>query len=55
VRLARTAPALWQKAPDTVERWRETGDARSSGWWREWQDILAPVRGIQPGVVSGDT
>ena len=40
VHLVRTDPALVQKALDTVERWLETGDARSSGLWREWQDIL---------------
>ena len=40
VRLARTNPALVQKAMDTVERWLGTGDSSSSGLWREWQEIL---------------
>lgn len=41
VRIARTDPALVQQAIDTVERWIETGDSRSSGLWREWQAILS--------------
>jgi transcriptional regulator with XRE-family HTH domain len=40
VRLARTDPALVQQAMDTVDRWLKTGDSRSSGLWREWQEIL---------------
>lgn len=40
VRLARTDPALVQRAMDTVDRWLKTGDTRSSGLWREWQEIL---------------
>jgi len=40
VRLARTDPALVQQAMDTVDRWLKTGDTRSSGLWREWQEIL---------------
>jgi transcriptional regulator with XRE-family HTH domain len=40
VRLARADPALVQQAMDTVERWLKTGDSRSSGLWREWQEIL---------------
>jgi transcriptional regulator with XRE-family HTH domain len=40
VRLARTNPALVQQALGTVERWLKTGDSRSSGLWREWQEIL---------------
>jgi len=40
VRLARINPALVQQAMDTVERWLSTGDSRSSGLWREWQEIL---------------
>ena len=41
MRRARTDPLLVQKALDTVERWLEIGDSRSSGLWREWQDILS--------------
>ena len=40
VRLARTNPALVQRALDTVERWLETGDSRSGVLWREWEEIL---------------
>ena len=31
---------LRQQALDTVERWLNTGDSRSMGLWREWQEIL---------------
>ncbi len=40
VRLARTDPALVQQAMDTVDRWLKSGDSRSIGLWREWQEIL---------------
>lgn len=40
VRLARTNPDLVQQAMDTVQRWLRTGDSRSSGLWREGQEIL---------------
>ena len=40
VRLARADPAVVQQALDTVQRWLSTSDARSSGLWREWQEIL---------------
>jgi transcriptional regulator with XRE-family HTH domain len=40
VRLAITDPDLVQQALDTVDRWLKTGDSRSSGLWREWQEIL---------------
>ena len=29
-----------QQAQNTVEHWLKTGDSRSSGLWREWQEIL---------------
>lgn len=40
VRLAKSDPTLVQQAMDTVQRWLSAGDARSSGLWREWQEIL---------------
>lgn len=40
VRIARSDPALVRQALDTVERWLNTGDSRSMGLWREWQEIL---------------
>ena len=41
VRLAKSDPVLVQRAMDTVQRWLSTGDARSSGLWREWEEILS--------------
>jgi len=60
VRLARSDPALVRQALDTVERWLDAGDSRSSGLWREWQvilrqGILDQVRLLKSGVVLGDT
>lgn len=40
VRLVRADPELVQQAQDTLQRWLSAGDSRSSGLWREWQDIL---------------
>lgn len=41
VRLIRADPALLQQAQDTLERWIASGNSRSVGLWREWQDILS--------------
>lgn len=40
VRRVQTNPALLQQAEETVERWLQSGHSRSSGLWREWQEIL---------------
>jgi transcriptional regulator with XRE-family HTH domain len=40
VRLIRSDPALLQRAQATLERWLSSGNSRSSGLWREWQEIL---------------
>jgi transcriptional regulator with XRE-family HTH domain len=40
VRLVRADPALLLQAQATLERWLGTGSSRSSGLWREWQEIL---------------
>ena len=40
VRLVRADPELVQRAQDTLKRWLSAGDSRSSGLWREWQEIL---------------
>lgn len=40
VRLVRADPALLQKAEQTLARWLQSGNSRSSGLWQEWQDIL---------------
>lgn len=40
VRLAKADPALVLQAQETAERWLATGDSRSAGLWREWQNIL---------------
>jgi transcriptional regulator with XRE-family HTH domain len=40
VRLVRANPALVEQAQETLRRWLGAGDSRSSGLWREWQDIL---------------
>jgi transcriptional regulator with XRE-family HTH domain len=40
VRLVRSNPALLEQAEETLERWLLAGHSRSSGLWREWQDIL---------------
>lgn len=40
VRLIKTHPELLQQAEDTLERWLQSGHSRSSGLWKEWQDIL---------------
>lgn len=41
VRLVRSDPALLHRAEETLERWLQSGNSRSSGLWNEWQDILA--------------
>jgi transcriptional regulator with XRE-family HTH domain len=40
VRLIRTDPALRQRAEDTLDRWLQSGNSRSTDLWKEWQDIL---------------
>lgn len=40
VRLVRSNPALLQQAQGTLARWLQVDNSRSSGLWREWQDIL---------------
>lgn len=40
VRLIRSNPALLEQAEETLARWLLAGNSRSSGLWREWQDIL---------------
>jgi len=40
VRLVRFEPALLQQAQETLGRWLQSGNVRSSALWREWQDIL---------------
>lgn len=40
VRLVRTDPALLQQAQETLERWLQSGNSRSSALWRDWQNIL---------------
>lgn len=40
VRLIRTDPALLLQAQATLEHWLGSGNSRSSGLWREWQEIL---------------
>lgn len=40
VRLIRANPSLGRQAEETLARWLQTGNSRSSGLWKEWQDIL---------------
>lgn len=40
VRLIRADPDLLSQAESTLERWLSSGNSRSSGLWREWQDVL---------------
>lgn len=40
VRLVRTNPALLHRAAETLKRWLQSGNSRSSSLWLEWQDIL---------------
>lgn len=40
VRLIRSDPALLHQAEETLQRWLLSGNSRSSGLWKEWQDIL---------------
>lgn len=40
VRLVKSDPNLLQQAEDTLERWLQSGQSRSIGLWKEWQDIL---------------
>lgn len=40
VRLVRTNPALLHRAEETLKRWLQSGNSRSSSLWLEWQDIL---------------
>ena len=40
VRLVRSDPSLLSQVQATLQRWMASGPSRSSGLWREWQDIL---------------
>lgn len=40
VRLVRADPALLHRAEETLQRWLQSGNSRSSSLWLEWQDIL---------------
>ncbi len=40
VRLIRTDPSLLSQAESTLERWLSSSNSRSSGLWREWQEVL---------------
>lgn len=40
VRRVKADPALVREAKTVTQRWLETGDPRSAGLWREWQQIL---------------
>jgi transcriptional regulator with XRE-family HTH domain len=40
IQALKSDPTLVEAARNTVSRWLETGDARSSGLWREWLHIL---------------
>ena len=40
VRLIRSDPALLHQVEETLQRWLLSGNSRSSGLWKEWQDIL---------------
>lgn len=40
VRMVRAQPDLVQQAQGTLQRWINAGESRSTGLWREWQDIL---------------
>ncbi|OGB72931.1 MAG: transcriptional regulator [Burkholderiales bacterium RIFOXYC12_FULL_60_6] len=40
VRLVRSDPALLQQAQETLGRWLQSGNSRSSALWLDWQDIL---------------
>lgn len=41
VRLVRADGERLQQARDTLARWMSAGHSRSTGLWREWDDILA--------------
>lgn len=40
VRRAKSDPTLVAQALETARRWGETGDRRSAGLWREWEEVL---------------
>lgn len=40
VRLVRSEPARLQQAQETLGRWLQSGNSRSSALWLDWQDIL---------------
>jgi transcriptional regulator with XRE-family HTH domain len=40
VRLVRSNPSLLRQAQDTLERWLESGDSRSTLLWSQWREIL---------------
>ncbi|QHE84388.1 helix-turn-helix transcriptional regulator [Hydrogenophaga sp. BPS33] len=44
VRMVRADPSLLHQVQKTLERWLRAGPSRSSGLWKEWQDILAHGR-----------
>jgi transcriptional regulator with XRE-family HTH domain len=41
VRLVRANPDLRHRAEETLQRWMQAGNSRSSSLWLEWQDILS--------------
>ena len=52
IRLARCDPGLVLQAQNTLDRWLASGNSRSMGLWREWQEIL---RGAKWRKVLGRT
>lgn len=40
VRLVRSNPSLLRQAQDTLQRWLESGDSRSTLLWSQWREIL---------------
>ena len=52
IRLARSDPELVLQAQNTLDRWLASGNSRSMGLWREWQEIL---RGAKWRKVLGRT
>ena len=41
VSLIKSDPVMLQQAQQTLDRWLQAGNSRSSSLWKEWQDILA--------------
>lgn len=44
VRFIRSDPTLLHQAEETLQRWILSGNSRSSGLWKEWQDILGHAK-----------